>query len=115
MCVHAFYAFYGLWNGTVSYTHLDVYKRQVEEQRNYIKRQMKLEGDYLFIVEDLKRNSIGMKGVYNYNPVAKTVETGRFLSYGSQVQNIEALKLSFDFAFDVLGVEKIVMLSLIHI
>lgn len=81
----------------------------VEGQWNYIKKQKELEGDYLFIIEDLERNPIGMKGVYNYDPVARTVKTGRFISYGSQVQNIEALKLSFDFAFEVLCVEKIIM------
>lgn len=81
----------------------------VEDQRNYIKRQRKLDGDYLFMIEDLKGNPIGMKGVYNYDPVAKTVETGRFIGYGSQVQNMEALKLGFDFAFDVLGVKEIHM------
>lgn len=86
----------------------------VEDQRNYIKRQRTLPGDYLFMVEDLKGNPIGMKGVYDYDPVAKTVETGRFIGYGTQIQNIEALKLSFDFAFDILGVDKIIMSALEH-
>lgn len=84
----------------------------VDDQRNYIKKQRTLDGDYLFMVEDLVGNPIGMKGVYNYDAVGKTVETGRFIGYGSQVQNMEALKLSFDFAFDVLGVEKINMAAL---
>lgn len=86
----------------------------VEDQRNYIIRQRRLPGDYLFIVEDLDKRPIGMKGVYGYDPVNKTVETGRFIGYGSQIQNIEALKLSFDFAFDILGVEKIIMSALEH-
>jgi len=50
--------------------------------------------------------------VYNHDPVKKTVETGRFIGYGSQVENIEALKLSFDFVFDILGVDKIIMAAL---
>ena len=84
----------------------------VEDQRNYIKRQRMLPGDYLFMVENLKGEPIGMKGVYDYDTVKKTVETGRFIGYGSQVENIEALKLSFDFAFDILGVDKIIMAAL---
>lgn len=84
----------------------------VEDQRNYLRSQREKPGDYLFIIEDLQGNPIGMKGVYNYDPENKTVETGRFIGYGSQVQNIEALKLSFDFAFDVLHVNQINMAAL---
>lgn len=81
----------------------------VEDQRNYIKGQRAKPGDYLFLVEDLEGNAIGMKGIYAHDPEAKTVESGRFIGYGSQVQNIEAMVLSLDFAFDVLGVDVIKM------
>lgn len=84
----------------------------VEAQLNFIKQQREKEGDYLFIVEDLQGKVIGMKGVYNHNPHEKKVETGRFLSYGTPVQNTEALLLSFDFAFDVLKCDKIHMSAL---
>lgn len=87
-------------------------KGTVENQREYIRKQRQIPGDFLFMIEDLQGNPIGMKGVYNYCPEKKEVETGRFIGYGSQVQNIEALKLSFDFAFDVLKVERVVMSAL---
>lgn len=87
-------------------------KGTIEDQRKYIVKQRQTPGDFLFIIEDLQGNPIGMKGVYNYIEEKKEVETGRFVGYGSQVQNIEALKLSFDFAFDVLHVEKVVMSAL---
>lgn len=83
-----------------------------EDQRRFIAAQREKPGDYLFLVEDPEGKPIGMKGVYNYDPEKNTVETGRFIGYGSQVQNIEALKLSFDFAFDVLKVNEIVMSAL---
>lgn len=83
-----------------------------EDQRNYIKRQREKAGDYLFLVEDLNGNPIGMKGIYDYDPVKNTVESGRFIGYGTQVQNIEALVLSLDFAFDVLGVAVVTMSAL---
>lgn len=84
----------------------------VEGQREFIRRQREAPGDYLFMIEDLDGNPIGMKGVYDLNKEKNQVETGRFIGYGSQVQNIEALMLSFDFAFDVLKVDSIVMSAL---
>ena len=87
-------------------------KGTVEDQRNFIRKQRDLPGDYLFLIEDLHGNPIGMKGVYNFNQEKNEVETGRFIGFGTQVQNIEALMLSFDFAFDVLKVDRIVMSAL---
>ena len=87
-------------------------KGTVEGQREYIRKQRTVPDDYLFIIEDLQGNPIGMKGVYNYDKEKNEVETGRFIGYGSQVQNIEALMLSFDFAFDYMKVDHIVMSAL---
>ena len=87
-------------------------KGSVENQREYIRKQRTVPNDFLFLIEDLNGKPIGMKGVYNYDSDANTIETGRFIGFGSQVQNIEALKLSFDFAFDVLKVKEIVMSAL---
>jgi len=84
----------------------------VEDQLNYIKRQREKTGDYLFLVEDLNGNAIGMKGIYDYDPEKNTVESGRFIGYGTQVQNIEAMVLSLDFAFDILGVDIVTMSAL---
>jgi RimJ/RimL family protein N-acetyltransferase len=87
-------------------------KGTVDDQLAFIKAQREREGDWLFLVEDLNGKPIGMKGVYDYDPDKKVVETGRFMNFGSQVQGIEALCLSFDFAFDVLGVDHIIMSAL---
>lgn len=87
-------------------------KGSVDEQRKFITKQRETPGDYLFIIEDLQGNPIGMKGVYDYNETRNEVKTGRFIGYGSQIQNIEALVLSFDFAFDILKVDRIVMAAL---
>jgi RimJ/RimL family protein N-acetyltransferase len=84
----------------------------VEDQRQYIRKQMQEPGDYLFIIEDLSGKPLGMKGLYHYDPDRKEIESGRFLSYGSQLQNIEALMLGFKFAFDILQVDKIRMAAL---
>lgn len=81
----------------------------VEDQRAFIRKQKDRPGDYLFVIENLEGNPIGMKGVYDWDEEAGTVETGRFMCFGTPIQSIEALYLSFDFAFDVLGVKRIVM------
>ena len=87
-------------------------KGTVEDQLRYIKQQRQTPGDYLFVFEDINGKPIGMKGLYNYNLEKKEIESGRFIGFGSQIQNIEALMLCFDFAFDTLGVERINMAAL---
>ena len=79
----------------------------VEDQRRYIERQRKKEGDYLFLVEDLEGRPIGMRGIYDHK--GDTAESGRTIGYGNPYQNMEALLLGFDFAFDVLGVRDLYM------
>lgn len=83
--------------------------QSVEDQRRYIEKQRNTVGDYYFIIEDLDGNPIGMKAFSNYCPERKIVESGRFMGFGSQIQHIEALIIGFDFAFDVLGVDKVLM------
>lgn len=79
----------------------------VEDQLNYIKSQRKKTGDYLFLVTDLNDKPIGMRGIYDVTDT--TAESGRTIGYGDAFQNMEALLLGIDFAFDVLGVEKVLM------
>lgn len=81
----------------------------VEAQRIYIAKQRESVDGYYFIIEDLEGNPIGMKALSDYCPETKTVESGRFIGFGSQIQHIEALIMGFDFAFDVLGVDKVLM------
>lgn len=87
-------------------------KGTVDDQLNYIRNQRQKQGDYLFIIEDMDGNPIGMKGLYNYDPKKNEIESGRFVGFGSQVQNMEALILSCDFAFDILKVKIINMAAL---
>lgn len=84
-------------------------KGTVADQLAFIRDQESRPGDWLFVIEDLNGKPIGMKGVYDYDPETGHVETGRFICFGSQVQSVEALMLSFDFCFDVLGVDEITM------
>lgn len=81
----------------------------VEAQKKYIAKQRQKPDDYYFLIEDLAGNPIGMKGFSDYKPEDRTIESGRFMGFGNQVQNLEALILSIDFAFDILGCERIIM------
>ena len=84
-------------------------KGTVEDQRNYIKRIRHQLENYLFVIEDMQGNVIGMKGLYHYEPDEASIESGQFISFGSQIQSMEALWLSFEFAFYTLRVNKIYM------
>ena len=84
----------------------------IDDQREFIREQRLKPNDFLFIIEDLEGKPIGMKGILDYDEKTNSVESGRFIGFGSQVQNIEALKLSFDFAFDILKVNQIRMAAL---
>lgn len=75
----------------------------IEDQRKYIQSQRKKDGDYLFLVTNLEGKPIGMRGVYNIH--GKEAESGRTIGYGNPYENMEALLLGFDFAFDILGIE----------
>lgn len=92
------------------YIHQD--KGTVEDQRRYILAQREKPGDYYFIVEDLQGVPIGLKAICDYDAEKKTAESGRFIGCGSQIQNMEALMMGFDFAFNVLKVKRVIMSAL---
>lgn len=79
----------------------------VEDQKRYIMQQQIKEGDYLFVVLDCHDNIIGMRGIYDVKE--SSAESGRTIGYGDAFQNMEALLLGLDFAFDILKVDKIYM------
>lgn len=88
--------------------------KSVEDQRQYIEKQRKMADDYYFIIEDLDGNPIGMKAFSHYDLGKRTVESGRFMGFGNQIQHIEALVMGFDFAFDILNVDRVFMTVLEH-
>lgn len=75
----------------------------LEAQREYIEQQMKKERDYYFVIENKKRECIGLIGIYDIE--GKVGEEGRLVSYGSPVENVEAHLLLEEFCRDILGLE----------
>lgn len=78
----------------------------LEQQISWIRKQRNQEGDYYFVVENKKGEKIGVIGVYDVN--GDCAETGRIAMAGNAFESIEAQLLSFDFAFDILKLEKTV-------
>ena len=81
----------------------------VETQREFIKNQRTIEGDYLFIAEDMLGRPIGMRRVYHVSKNGETCFTGSLIGLGNAVQNTEIALLGYDFAFQILGVKRIIL------
>lgn len=91
--------------GKVKYMHQ--ISGTVEDQKKYIISQREKTGDYLFVVLDYSNNIIGMRGIYDVTETS--AESGRTIGYGDAFQNMEAILLGLDFAFDILNVDRVYM------
>lgn len=85
--------------------HLHTVDTSVEAQEKWIAAQREREGDYYFMVLDQERQPIGTVGLSSIE--RGRGETSRFISYGSPLQNTETNLLITDFAFGIVGVERI--------
>jgi len=74
--------------------------KTVEDQKNFIERQMKQPGDYYFVVLNKKDERIGLIGIYNINNGIG--EAGREINIGLPNEVIEAQILLIDFCINIL-------------
>ena len=81
----------------------------VEKQRDFIRKQRTVDGDYLFIAEDTDGRPIGMRRVYHVSKNGDVCYTGSLIGIGNAVQNTEIALMGYDFAFQILGVKKIIL------
>lgn len=79
----------------------------VEKQRCWIDYHQKLEGDYYFVIEDINNNLVGTVSIYNISE--NEGELGRWVSKANSIINLESIILAYDFAFDILKLDKIWM------
>lgn len=78
----------------------------VNKERNWICNQHKREGDYFFsFVRKRDGQILGNISIYNIKNGAG--ELGRWLSYGSAVENLESAVLAHDFAFNTLQISSV--------
>lgn len=72
----------------------------------WIEKQRKLEGDFFFtIIRKNDGNLLGNVAIYNINKNNNCGELGRWVSYGTAVENLETILLVHDFAFGILGLD----------
>lgn len=76
----------------------------LDQQKEWIRKQRKKEGDYFFVVFDKEGKRIGTISIYDVK--GDRAESGRLAIKGANpFQAIEAQILSFRFAFGYLGLE----------
>lgn len=79
----------------------------IEEQKKWIQSQIDKEDSLFLVIADENNNPIGTYGIYNINFVSKTAELGRAMLNGNPVQNLEAIFLVHEYAFNQLAMEKL--------
>ena len=77
-----------------------------EQQREWICNQRILEGDYFFVISNKLGKQIGVISLYDIKE--DTCENGRIAVIGDAFQSIEAQLLNLDFAFNILGLSKVI-------
>lgn len=77
----------------------------ISQQKDWIASQRKKDGDYFFVVRNMKNQPIGTVSIYEIH--GNTSESGRLALVGNALENTEAVMLLFEFAFDVLGLKKV--------
>ena len=76
----------------------------VEQQIDWMKKQIEEPNDYLFLVENKNNEIIGMMGGHGFqNDVANA---GRILMYGNAFESFEAYILLIEFGFNVLHLKR---------
>jgi RimJ/RimL family protein N-acetyltransferase len=77
-------------------------ENNLEKQIEWIRLQRLRPDDYYFLFTDKENNKAGVISLYNIGD--KVAESGRFISFGSSVQNMEAVLMHFDYAYHELGI-----------
>lgn len=77
----------------------------LEKQIEWIRSQRSRLNDYYFLFTDKENKKAGVISVYNIED--KKAESGRFISFGSSLENMEAVLMHYDFAYYELGINLI--------
>lgn len=81
----------------------------LEKQQGWIERQRQDADDYFYIITRKDGEQVGTAAVYNVGIEPGLCEYGRYISYGSAIENVEAAVLSMEFAFGTLGMTRVMM------
>ncbi len=80
----------------------------ISKEIKWIRDQRERKGDYFFsILRRGDRSLVGTVAICDVNLENGISELGRWVSYGTAVENLESVILAHDFAFDVLGLKAV--------
>lgn len=71
----------------------------LEEQKKWIQKQREKTGDYFFVIMNKQGTKLGTASLYNIEN--GQCEFGRYISYGSAIENVETAILLLDIAFSM--------------
>ena len=87
-------------------------EHSVEEQIEWINASREKENEYFFIICNKKGERLGTISVYDIKD--DHAESGRLASFGNPVENMEAILLNMDFAFNRLGLEYVLANTMVQ-
>ena len=96
-------------NDETKNSYVNAVSTDIMKQQEWIEKQINREYDYYFVIEDEDSNPIGLSSVYDIGLHKGAAEFGRWISWGSAIQNVESVILAFDFAFEHFDVDYIYM------
>lgn len=80
----------------------------LNQEIRWIEAQRERAGDYFFsIVSRKNKKQVGTISICEINQTMNNAELGRWISYGTAVENLESAILAHDFAFDVLNLDTV--------
>ncbi len=86
---------------------LHAVSKDIDAQKEWIRKQIDRKGDYYFIIFDENGQRVALASIYDIDEVTGEAEFGRWVSNGNAFQNIETIILIYDLAFEELGVKTI--------
>ena len=80
----------------------------LNQEIRWIEAQRERAGDYFFsIISRKNKTQVGTISIYEINQAMNNAELGRWISYGTAVENLECAILAHDFAFDALNLDTV--------
>lgn len=80
-------------------------KNDASFQREWICRQRKRAMDYYCVVCAANGRPVGLSSVYEYDKSQNSAIFGRWISLGNAIENLETVRLFYDFSFENLKIQ----------
>ena len=77
----------------------------IADQKKWLTEQINKDDSYFMVFSDLDGKLFGTYGIYDIDFNAKSAELGRAMLVGNPIQNLEAIYLIHEFAYNDLGLD----------